>query len=933
MAHVAFWSVLAAVLCSLPLGCSRAFWRDQADRDSYRIIERKMTDPRWVLPRVGITPDQRSRFFDPYDPDKPPLPPDDPAAHFYMHQVHGYKGYKNWCKLGIASSIENPQWLEPFGLTPEMTVLRENNYTAVPLPYIENLTLVDAVELSNIHSRDLQTELENNYLTALALTFERFRFAVRYLGFGGAEPGGDLEFESIPGVENSLDLDTDFGISQLLPTGGQWIVELANSTLWLFDNNGPDGSTTFSTLSYSLVQPLLRGAGRKVVLESLTQSERNALYAVRDLARFRRLFFTDVAAAYLALLEQSQTVVNERSNVFRFEEQLEIQRAFAARRPTRISEALEQLPAGLVFPPELAEQIEYSEVDRRLYWQGAMTAEQEQLILGLSQDEAYQNAAREIVQNLQSDTTNLDVLQLESQYTDSQNRLRSQETTLQILLDSFKLLLGLPPDMEVTIDESLLEQFQLIDPELSAVEQRVKDYIEQLRGIEFDEPDIDILRSVAAGLPELANDVRDNTLARIQADFLKVEAQLPDRLARLETEEARRRVLRDVDRDRRLYQGIERDFRDILDRLAELTATLESDAVGAASEIAEIREELLKISQSAQVIQIGLRVELISLQEFTLGREEAVDFALENRLDLKNSLGTVTDFRRRVEVEANRLQKVVDIRTEGDIRTPVGDNPLDFRGVESSFRTGISFTAPLDQIDERNSFRTAVINYQRARRDYMALEDGIKLAVRNSWRRLELGNQNFETARQSIRISALQFDSSVEDAANPVQQQGARAQSSSLNLLNALNQVLQSQNQLIRIWIAYEQERLNIFRDMGIMEIDARGLWVDDVYQDLAKQQDENTKSGRSDDEVVFVTDAAEGTLDEFDRAAARQVVGNDDDGSRLLEGEWFLPIEEPLEAGTEEEPPDVGRDAGAVGAGAVLDDGWFQPVDADQRP
>jgi hypothetical protein len=71
------------LVCLLSAGCSRAFWRKQADRDSYNVIAEKMTDPRWVLPRVDVTPDVRSRFFDPYDLDKPPLPPDDPAAHEY----------------------------------------------------------------------------------------------------------------------------------------------------------------------------------------------------------------------------------------------------------------------------------------------------------------------------------------------------------------------------------------------------------------------------------------------------------------------------------------------------------------------------------------------------------------------------------------------------------------------------------------------------------------------------------------------------------------------------------------------------------------------------------------------------------------------------------------------------------------------------------
>ena len=31
-------------------------------------------------------------------------------------------------------------------------------------------------------------------------------------------------------------------------------------------------------------------------------------------------------------------------------------------------------------------------------------------------------------------------------------------------------------------------------------------------------------------------------------------------------------------------------------------------------------------------------------------------------------------------------------------------------------------------------------------------------------------------------------------------------------------------------WVTYEANRLNIFRDMGIMEIDPRGVWTDPFY-------------------------------------------------------------------------------------------------------
>ena len=64
------WLIAGAMAISSLSGCSRQFWRKQADTDSYNAIAEKLNNPHWQLPRINLTPDQRSRFYDPYDPDK-----------------------------------------------------------------------------------------------------------------------------------------------------------------------------------------------------------------------------------------------------------------------------------------------------------------------------------------------------------------------------------------------------------------------------------------------------------------------------------------------------------------------------------------------------------------------------------------------------------------------------------------------------------------------------------------------------------------------------------------------------------------------------------------------------------------------------------------------------------------------------------------------
>ena len=880
----AAWPVVMLLMAMSAVGCSRSFWRKQADREVYSLLPEKMTDPRWALPRFDVTPDPASRIFDPYPPDKGPLPPDDPAAHQYMHWVNGMRQSRSWHKFGHSLSIENPQWLEPFGLTPgqldqidgsnESMEQSTGGTTPPPQPDggeemesddddrpsanatvdggcllcdnvsprhfgIEKLTLQQALELSYIHSRDYQTEIEDLYITALDLTFDRFRFNVRYLGLGGRKPTSDLTFETIPQGQNSLTANNRIGVSRLLPTGAQWIVELANNTVWLFA--GPNQTNTASVLSYSLVQPLLLGAGRRVVLEGLTQRERDTLYAARDLGRFRKTFFADVVSGgpsrgFLGLLQQTQVIANRQNNIRQLEIQVERLRTEAAEE--RFLVFLPALPPGLQIPVDLLGTFGHHPEDQALYWRGAMTAEQEKTLKGLSDNPEFQAAVDNLIAEVHRQTITVEIAQLETRLANQRNTLRQSQRLLQDSLDQFKIQLGLPPDFYLDIDDSLLEQFALIDPQSFALEQRITEFVDVWAKLDEQDPAIQQLRRVADALQELQADVDKQGLQPIDNDFRNVDENMPQRLSRLATVDERETVRENVDQDRRLFSSLRQDYTDVKKELANLIESLKNDALNLEARLAaretlgNLRESLLQVVQSLQVIQAGLRGELISLQRFELGLEESVERGLANRLDLMNARARVVDARRREEVAANRLEAILDIVAEGDVRTPAGfGNPFDFRGRRSSFRVGARFTAPLDQIAERNDYRLALIDYQRARRDYMAGEDQVKFSIRRNWRQLRVLDENFENTRQVLRFAASQLDLVIARANAPAQQGGQQGRQEGLNLLNALNSVLNALNDLIGIWVDYERSRINIYRDMGMMDIAPRGVWTDPFYQ------------------------------------------------------------------------------------------------------
>jgi outer membrane protein TolC len=82
----------------------------------------------------------------------------------------------------------------------------------------------------------------------------------------------------------------------------------------------------------------LQGAGRDVVLENLTQAERNVLYEVRSFTRFRKTFAINIASSYYRVLQNRDAVRNNWRGYLAFRENARRQRALAQAGRIKVAE-------------------------------------------------------------------------------------------------------------------------------------------------------------------------------------------------------------------------------------------------------------------------------------------------------------------------------------------------------------------------------------------------------------------------------------------------------------------------------------------------------------------------------------------------------------------------------------------------------------------
>lgn len=262
------------VVCAIAAGCTNSHYRKSADKAAYSMIEEK----RLVVPNSDpqFTIDQTNRV--------------------------------SLDNLPVVTVGE-----EAFG--PEADMERGARI----------ISLEKALEIAVLHSRIYQTQKEQVFLQALQLSLARNQFTPIFVG----RARGNYEVNTAQGQRIIVDPITmeprvqlsDELVEQHRVTGGgalgaNWFLKTGAALSAAFTSDflryltGDPRPFASSQLAATLVQPLWRGAGYKVAVENLTQSERNLLYVVRDYTRFRRDFSVQIATAYYGVLQNKDAVRN-----------------------------------------------------------------------------------------------------------------------------------------------------------------------------------------------------------------------------------------------------------------------------------------------------------------------------------------------------------------------------------------------------------------------------------------------------------------------------------------------------------------------------------------------------------------------------------------------------------------------------------------------
>jgi hypothetical protein len=910
---------LAAGLLTESAGCSRRYYRDQADKEVSEVLAQKDKYPDWKIENWWVYADKRARFADPSNPDRPPMPPDDPATydlspnpqkpgHAGIERIEG-TGYldliADWDKENRVRNAERdaeerrqnspPPPAGPAGQSEESSARQkppepppppgqkldvvapiapttQPAATATSLdvshrhPYL--LTLDQAAEIGMFNSREFQDRRENLYLTALPVTLERFAFAAQF--FAAENAFREYAGRHAPGgPANNWTLNSGTGVSKLLPTGALLLLTFSNQTV--FDFLNPKKTLSTSTLNFNVLQPLLRGGGRAVTLEPLTEAERNLLYEIRQYARFRKEFYASIAGGSggsisggsfqpSGVLSGNQPSVPGGGSSNLFPGQIPL--VTTIRQSPQVTPGASGnlfLTTAITAPPSgyLTTMLQYVQIYIDLENIDTLTDIMKRYQGLLEGDVVAPVQVQTVEQQLMSARSNLVLDQ--QQYLDS--------------LDRFKIQIGVPTALDIELDDAqlrpLLDQFRrsrrIIEQEHAAADEvaRYNTLAQAPR-----------LRAELLRLFEKSALVRGTRFAgRIRGRWAAWEklsdAELKDRLEALRLE-GRKLLDRQADlqaKDRALSPAE-------LARLAEVNG--ESDlgnferllrqyevayTAGGKPKPADPAIERRRITQFRDVTSLWAKilvearderladvrnswpelprccVDGVDLMKDDLDRSEAAaaQHALLNRLDLMNVRAQVVDAWRQVAVFANALLGAFNVQYQLSATSPGRvAQPLNIgTGGASSHQLVLNTELPIVRKLERNNYRESLIAYQRQRRALQLAEDFTVQAVRGELHALRELAENYRIQQRQLELAYVTIDSSLESlqapprpgTAGPADGPAALTQ----QLLGAQRSLPTAQNQLLTVWINYLNTRLQLFRDLELMPLDQRGVWIDEI--------------------------------------------------------------------------------------------------------
>ncbi len=198
--------------------------------------------------------------------------------------------------------------------------------------------------------------------------------------------------------------------------------------------------------------------------------------------------------------------------------------------------------------------------------------------------------------------------------------------------------------------------------------------------------------------------------------------------------------------------------------------------------------------------------------------EDAINIAMDKRLDLANTRDSLEDTQRKLVLAREGIGIQAQLVATSNVKSPSENNQytkLQFE--KGTYSLALQSDLPFDQLAERNQYREALITVQQQERSYDEDLDRIKLEVRQDYRDLVQTTRSYEIQTLSLELAQRRVDQ--QRMLLDLGQGTVRL------LLDSEDALVQAQNQVVAALVDHTLSKLNFYSDIGILQVKPDGMW------------------------------------------------------------------------------------------------------------
>ena len=189
--------------------------------------------------------------------------------------------------------------------------------------------------------------------------------------------------------------------------------------------------------------------------------------------------------------------------------------------------------------------------------------------------------------------------------------------------------------------------------------------------------------------------------------------------------------------------------------------------------------------------------------------------AVTNRLDVLNEVDQFEDAQRKVRVAASDLKPGLDVVVDASLKKQFYSS---FSPEEFASTSGLKLKLPLNQLTERNAYRTSLINFEKQMRKLATELDSLREKIREGIRALEQERENYfiqkaalELARQQVEVMPLLLQNDDADIRDQLEAQA---------------DLVEAQNDVTSAIVDYHVARWNLLKNLGTLSVEGEQFWL-----------------------------------------------------------------------------------------------------------